>query len=343
MNEDFYINLIYKRLAEEISPSEKQQLEDWLSQSEENRLTAQSVETAWTASDSLQLDLDIDLDAEFAALEQKMPKEELPKKEAIVKEMPKKPSPRRNWLRIAASLLLVLTAGFLLQQYLGNSTNQSVEWLSVQTENEDKEIKLPDNSMVHLNKNSELSYTKNMDGKKRLVKLKGEAFFEVEHNPNKPFIVETTNETVTVLGTSFNVKIIDQAVTEVAVVTGRVEVNQIQTNQKLILEKGQIATSNIQKKFVKRKLSDNSPNALAWHTGKLIFSDVSVEQVFTDLSKLYDAKFAFENPALKKCLFTSTFDKQELTSVLETISTVLGFEFEERAPKNYLLKGGNCD
>ena len=92
--------------------------------------------------------------------------------------------------------------------------------ISVKTDQHSQSIALPDGSVVLLNSNSELVYDKDFDD--RLVTMQGEAFFKVQKS-DVPFVVQTSNGKITVLGTSFNVKE-DKEQLEVEVETGSVEV-----------------------------------------------------------------------------------------------------------------------
>lgn len=346
MKEDFYITLLYKQLAEEINPSEKTQLEAWLAESKVNRLTAASVEKAWNASDLLQAEVDVDLDAEFGALEALMKEDEqakLPIKEtATIRKIEAIAPPRRNWLAMAASILVIAVAAFLLRSNFGGSGNNATEWLSIATENEAHTVTLPDNSTVYLNKNSELSYLKEFTKDKRMVQLKGEAFFEVERDVTRPFEVATGTETITVLGTSFNVQANENEQTTVYVATGKVQVGQQNNASKIILKKGEQGISNSATKEIKN-LGQQSANVMAWRSKRLEFVDTPIGEVVTAVEKLYDISIDLENESLNTCGFNSSFDNQKVSTVLETISTVLGAEVEKKRAGVYLIKGGSCE
>jgi len=350
MNEDFYINLIYKKLSGELTPPEAKQLNAWIAQSDDNRLTATSVEKAWQASDNLQPKVEVDLDTEFASLENLLDDEPAvtSKKEATIKPIKtptQKAAPRRNWLSIAAGLLLLIGAGFLLRNSLssgGTVTNKPLEWVTINTADEGQMVNLSDDSKVYLNKHSKLDYPNKFAGNQRLVKLKGEAFFEVSHDAQNPFIVQTDYEQITVLGTSFNVNTNPQSRTVVYVATGKVELKQTNTDRKTILKKGDRGQSSTQTGQVEN-LGQQLPNDMAWRTQKLEFVDTPMLEVLTQITKMYDVKISIGNPDLKKCTFTSTFENQKIETVLETLKTVLDIKVDQKSDVNYTLEGGSCD
>ncbi len=344
MNEDFYITLIYKKLSGEISPAEQRQLEAWIAQSKDNQRTAASVEKAWNASDLLQAQVDdIDLDAEFGALEALLEEEEAelptPAKEATIRPLERQASPRRNWLAIAASVLMIVAAGFLLRNAMSGGTD-TPQWAKVVTQDEGKSVQLPDGSTVYLNKQSALSYFTEMTGEKREVKLQGEAFFEVEHNAARPFEVATSGETISVLGTSFNVKTSDTGRTSVYVATGKVGVVQVGSTENMVLEKGEQGISNSANKELKH-LGKQSGNVLAWHTRQLEFDVTPLSEVLPQIEQLYNVKLVLENKELNSCPFDASFDKEGLDDVLDVLETILSAEVE-RVGNTYTIKGGAC-
>lgn len=343
MNEDYYITLIYKKLSEEIDPIEIKELEAWLNASEENRSMANRVEKAWNVSSTLEVDLEIDLEQEFADLETRI-KEDEKGQEAIVRNLPpKKEGINFSWWRIAASLLLLASIGLLVTKQLNKATTDASEILVINTEDQPKEVVLSDGSRIYLNSHSQLSYPKQFDKKTaRIVDLKGEAFFEVEHNDNQAFQVQTNREVITVLGTSFNVLSNEnQSLTSVYVVSGKVQVEQRESKETQILEKGQKCLSDFNQKQI--SLEESSQNDLAWYTQELVFLATPLSQVKLDIERLYQVELIFEKENLANCSFTSTFKNESLETILFTMSKVLGLEVEQKKDTQYILKGGSCE
>jgi len=341
MNEDFYISLIYKKLSEEISPPETEQLNTWMNESKENQETAAAVELAWSASENLQADVEVDLDEEFDALEDLMKED---KKADRIQILEKQIKPQlgitRRLLSIAAGLLFLLTAALLLRMNL--NSEQPIEWKTITTGEENYTATLPDNSKVILNKNSQLTYPDHFNSDQRLVKLVGEGFFDVAHDAAHPFIVETEQEKVTVLGTSFNVLTTDKGLTSVYVETGKVQVEQKESAQKIILVKGEKGTSNIHTKEVKNR-GPQSANDLAWYTHVLEFKNTSMDEVFNQISKLYGVEFEIENKAMNLCTFTAKIENEKIEMVLKIIEATFDIEIQKTSTNNYLVKGEGCE
>jgi transmembrane sensor len=335
MNENFYINLIYKNLSAEISPAEKEQLEAWLQQSEENRAMAASIEKAWQASDLLQADVNVDLDTEFGELETLIGKEEKAVKDIIV------PLNRTyRWVGIAASIATLVILAFLIRDRLSESSGTvEAEMLVLQTDEKTQKVILPDGSTVILNRNSQLTYPKEFDKQKRRVQLEGEGYFQVEHDAAHPFEVNTINETVRVLGTSFNVQSGDEGTTTVYVAEGKVAFAQNEGKQKVILTRGEKGIS-ASGKIIEIKATDNE---LAWYTGRLEFVDTPIKEVKEAIEQYYEVSLVVENPAILNCTFTATFEEETIAIVLDILGTVLDFEWEKSTDNQYILKGGACD
>jgi len=235
-----------------------------------------------------------------------------------------------KWLAVAASLLLIISIW-----YLSGNTNQEQVWVAdqkFQTQQEgNKTLILPDGSTVILNKNSDLSWTK--DFKQRRVRLKGEAFFYVMHKSDNPFIVETETGEVEVLGTQFNVS------TEKGM---RVFVSQGKVRMKTLA--GTIDLSTQMSAFAQSK--KDSPqryfdlNAIAWKTKVLNFQNTKVSEVVATLESFYGIRIVVQNPQLLSCEFNGTFDHVEAEFILQALK----FSFDANlkfSDNTFTLEGGN--
>ena len=337
MNEDFYINLIYKKLAGEISASERKQLNAWIAASEANKAVVLAVEKAWQSSDLLQPAFEVDLDEEFQGVEALLTAEEAPQ----VIELKRNNASTINWLSIAAGFLVVAVVAFLLRGHFIKSSASGGNKIFVVTKQEQKTITLPDRSIVHLNEHSEMSYPEVFDAEERIVELTGEAFFVVEHQDNKPFKVITAQETITVLGTTFNVNTASPEGTSVYVASGRVKLAQRHTGQEVVLNKEEKGVSDPNKGRL-QKLGQQSVNEIAWHTKRLNFIDVPLAKVQTALETHYDMSLEVNIKELKDCPVTITFDHQNRGLALESLAIVLGGEIKELGNDRFQLLGGSC-
>jgi ferric-dicitrate binding protein FerR (iron transport regulator) len=219
----------------------------------------------------------------------------------------------------AAIILLVLSFGFLSTQYLMNQS----ELIIVKSEQETKELILPDGSQVHLNVNSELSYPEKFRRNRRNVSISGEGFFKIIRDPNKPFAVNVSDRaTVEVLGTSFNIEApVDGPDTRVQVVDGSVAFYTAgEKESRAILKKGDQAEI-----YQGQIVLNSSPdlNFLSWQTGVLYFRQSLIADVIDQLEEHYNRTIILDKDISKDMVFTSTIDNQKLEDVLEEMSLVL--------------------
>lgn len=162
------------------------------------------------------------------------------------------------------------------------------------------DIVLADGTRVWLNSESEIKYPVNFSGDIRKVSLKGEAYFKVAHNKQKPFIVETEGVSVKVLGTEFNVRsYIDEDNLATTLVKGSVEIqSRDNSSEKLILKPGyQAVFDKTNVKLSSRKV--NVKDYIAWKEGRFVFKSRRLEDVIKELSRWYDVEVFYQNNSVK--------------------------------------------
>ncbi|QDH79870.1 FecR family protein [Echinicola soli] len=222
------------------------------------------------------------------------------------------------WIRgVAASLLLigVLVLGKVLVLDEKGIDQQKITWTEKAVPRGMKKmIYLPDGTKVTLNSGSVLSYASNFENN-RSVKLKGQAFFEVQRDKDHPFRIKSGEITTTVLGTSFDVKAYDdEQELHVAVMSGKVEV---ESERGLVsyLEKGEVSYYRPDLPAM-RKSGFDYEELIGWKHKIIKFNQASYQQVFSTLSKWYDVDFKVD-PALKiHGKYTAKFQNQSLPNVL---------------------------
>jgi transmembrane sensor len=238
-----------------------------------------------------------------------------------------KPSQRKLWLSIAASLFLITSFGLI---YYSSYYNPLITVTSGNFVN--KQVKLDDGSIVSLNANSTLKYFKHLSPGQRKVRLEGEAFFEVIKNPSRPFIVEAGKGEVKVLGTSFNVNTNLNQV-QVMVKTGKVQLSsKTRHSLHIILLPGNRGILNNNQL---EKDSAFSENEYAWKTGRLVFKNEKLTDVVQLLESTYHRKIILDSNA-SSCAVTATFfTSKSLNSILDELKLILKFNYEVK--KDYIL------
>jgi ferric-dicitrate binding protein FerR (iron transport regulator) len=219
---------------------------------------------------------------------------------------------RFGWMRIAASLIIIAGVGLLGYWLL----NPSVKEISRVARQDVLKDTLPDGSLVTLNKESVISYPSNFKGETRQVILKGEAFFNVTPDKEKPFVILANGTRITVVGTSFNVKNIHGNV-EVVVETGIVTVTkgartvQLKPNEKVTVN----ATDSV---LTEEKVTDKLYKY--YRTKEFVCDETPLWKLVEVINEAYHAQIIIGNPALRNMTLTTTFHNESLDQVLDVIS-----------------------
>ncbi len=306
-----HIELIIKHLANEITDSEKIQLQELNSQNPENLKLFDDYQKVWKYTEEKipQVVQDIDLEQEWNKL-QKLTNSNSYQKKAIVKSI---------WKYVASvAALVVLFVG--LYFIFGTGKTNILE-----SQNQVVEFQLPDNSHITLNSNSKIEYPRDFENN-RTVNLKGDAYFVVEHNPQKPFIVKTEKYYVEVIGTEFYVNTTNEF--EVIVNQGVVKVYSIENkSDSTILRAGDKIIANNEQ--IEKTVTDNQ-NYIAWKTGKIIFTNTKLNEIVNVLQHTYNVEIIISDNKLGELQMTASFDNQTLESVFKVLEETLDLKITKQ-------------
>jgi ferric-dicitrate binding protein FerR (iron transport regulator) len=196
-------------------------------------------------------------------------------------------------------------------------------------------LQLADGTKVWLNAATTLKYPTSFIGmRERRVELSGEAYFEVSPDRNKPFIVKTNQQEVTVLGTHFNVNAYrDDNKTVTSLEEGLIQVKNGRNIK--IVKPGQEASS-INTKLVVQQANLNI--ALAWKNGKMSFQDTGIDDVMKQISRWYNVRVEYQG-AFPDDMITGTISRNSnLSSVLKMLEAMqINFELVETAQGKKLI------
>jgi len=184
-------------------------------------------------------------------------------------------------------------------------------------------LQLPDGSTITLNAGSQIKYKKDFNTDHRSLTMTGEVYFNVK-NGNTPFVIQTNQGQVTVLGTSFNVRSREDGF-EVGVNEGIVKVSN--DSKSVILHKGQMIgiDSNFDEKNLQNISYTNYPD---WMHEKLVCEQTPLSEVCDEIERTFGVSFKFANPSLSDITVTGVIDAQDLNTVLSTISLLTQHEFK---------------
>lgn len=302
-------------LNDDIDSSKKESVESWIHDSPENEKEFQDVIGSWLVAGAIERSSLSDRFESNKAQAKNKVFDLIDRPSAMPEPEPAKVFSIAPMLRVAAVLAIVLGSAFWF--YASNFTTENYTASAVKSE----QFSLKEGSQITLNKMGEISF---QDGfTKRKLKLTGEAFFDVK-KADKPFIIYTHDATITVVGTSFNVKANAGQPTEVYVKSGIVELKYNQHQKPVVLKKEDLASlnsSDLQSAngaIVVEKQPDQ--NYLFWKNRNLVFDDMELNQVFEMLEQSYDVKILAGNKEILKCKITVDFKDTDVETILKVIA-----------------------
>lgn len=231
----------------------------------------------------------------------------------------------RKFVTLAAAVALIGVLGFSAYHYYN-----SIHIITVSTLAEVKEITLPDGSAVTLNHHSTLSYSAKFNEQEtRNIELSGGAYFDVTKDKEHPFIVQTNDVDIKVLGTQFNVDAYPKdSLIKTTLLEGSVAVSSNNTKENLILEPGQSAVYNKENISLTLEVAENVQDYIAWRNGNLIFSNISLAEITRTLSNSFNVPIVFDDPELANYKMSGKFTvKDGFDKILQIMKNVCDFEY----------------
>ncbi len=345
--------LIVRHLRGESDENEIRELMEWVSLNEENRLAFLEWMEVWGKTAIAGPDFEIKQKAAWSRILSEVETERVVTKT-------RKGINLSGLLRIAAAVILTAGITWLANQQFQKTTPYKEELTTVYTPKGSRtHVVLPDSSEAWLNAGTTLKYNASFSPKSRKVYLDGEAYFHVTEDQKRIFEVATSDVTVRVYGTTFNIKSYkEEGVIETTLIEGEISLAKnsdeplrkqrqvyLEPNQKatFIKKEGRIALAGIVKE--NSKASDQilkSGNILifnevdgdkisSWKTGQLVIETESLIDLSTKLARKYDVDFIFENDAIKKFKFSGILEDESLEQVM--------FAMQLTAPIIYRIEG----
>jgi transmembrane sensor len=247
---------------------------------------------------------------------------------------------RLKYSVVAAGVIVALSAVFFAgQEFSWFGSGKKFETSTAQV----KDFRLDDGTLVTLGAASEVAVE--FDKNERRVRLRrGEAFFEVTRDTNRPFVVMAGDTAVRVLGTQFNVHYGADAV-RVAVAEGRVEVVKadetatapVETpTTRAVLTAGETAVATRTGGIITSS-SDDKEDLAAWRQGRLVYVDARLRDVVSDMNRYFDGEIELADEKLGERQLTITFRSDEIDRGLDMLHGVLPVQVVRTAPNRILL------
>ena len=234
-------------------------------------------------------------------------------------------------MKVAAVVAITLISTFSYQFLTGKDklVMQKITVPSGQRIN----LELSDGTAVWLNSRTTIQYPAEFTGKKRVVKIDGEAYFEVAHNKKKPFIVETSKGSVEVLGTKFDVEAYSETGSFVtSLMEGSVKVESEGTE--LVLKPEQMAYIHNGKLEV-APIEDY--NMYRWREGLICFKDAAFPSIMAKFEKCFGVVIKIENHNVENYYCTGKFRQSDgILYALRVLQRDVKFNFE-RDEDNHII------
>ena len=197
---------------------------------------------------------------------------------------------------------------------------------------------LSDGTTVHLNAGSKLTYPVRFAGKRRLVALEGEAYFDVAADAKRPFVVRTHLGEITVLGTAFNVNAYtDSHVCYTTLVRGKVRVDagNKQTVTLLPGEQAMLTASHMEKREV------NLEEYVGWVNGKYVFNDRPLGEIMKVFERWYNIRVHYEIPAMKNITYSGSLNRDAtINTFLDALELTGDLAYEIRNKNEIYIRQG---
>lgn len=332
---EYIENLLYGYFAGELSEIQLKELVAWLEADESHQKTFSEMSDWWAIAH-------VPLFASERKANFETHFSDLISPEAAV-------CPRRRFLfsmpgRIAAAVL-VLLATSILSYYIGMHTAIPMDEPFAYFETEvplgsQSKIILPDQSVVWINAGSTLRYNKEYNQTNREIYLNGEAYFEVTPDTLKPFVVNSENMSVKVLGTCFNVKAYaDDATMDVSLVSGKVHValpdKNVRMNEVELQPNRMLSYNKSTEALVMSEV--NGEYAYEWTKGVFRFNEQDFAQLAKTLERKYNVRIHIESERLKNEVFSGSFSRQyTLNDILNEVDVDYKYTWIQQGSDFYI-------
>ena len=253
-----------------------------------------------------------------------------------------------KWLSRAAAMLFIPLLGVVFYLLSNNNfqteklTDLTVDSLEVIAPTGSRTVlQLSDGTEVHLNYGSRIKYPRNFTGSTREITLVGEGYFDVAHNPDKPFIVKTGKLQVKALGTEFNVEAYpNDDLISTTLVDGKVVIDKILQNGKInrigAMEPDQYVEYNKKSETIFSS-KGNIEKYIAWKNGKMIFDNEPITNVARELGRKFNVDIEVADD-IKNLTYTVTFADDPLFLILDLMTETTPVTYK-RFPREKLADG----
>jgi transmembrane sensor len=323
MNEKDHEQIMIRYLQGTCTLEEKMLFEAWLQESADNRKQFYETRLLWHASGIEHFRSEGPLNKALATLNENIQHSRNRRRKSIYVQM----------MRYAALITgAVLIAWLILILVRHKPQPEALTTVDVSHTDSSQLVVLSDGTHVWLNSNSRITYPTHFSTGNRKVIIEGEAYFDVTHDPEHPFIVHTPTVDIKVLGTAFNVQAYPNAnQAEAVLVRGKIVMADSLGQQLAAVAPGQIARFEKASKQV--TLQPVNPDGYTgWRFGQITLPAANLATITRKLATLYPVHFTIEPSVTDTARYNFIFSKRKaVEEVMETLSFI--------APIHYQIQG----
>lgn len=333
--------LLARYLAGKCSSEDRKKVKQWIDGNPENAEVLNQFKQIWEVSGSSSKSREFNTGSEWERLNERFKKEPAPSPSTSktrssdrVFQSSSIHSATQIFIRVAAIILIAGFAGLFAYSHWYEPVSGEKEAVlrEISTNKGQRaNLTLADGTKVMLNAASRIKLPKEFDSEVRAVHLKGEAYFEVAKNKEKPFLIYVNQSVIRVLGTSFSVRSYpEDKQVQVVVREGRVSLGKKDAEKadKAILKGGELGAFNIETHDIRTRSVEDLSLYLSWREGYLKFQNADMSTVAKSLERRYDVQVSFADKAIKELSLTAFLKSRSIQNVLEVIATSLEIEYQ---------------
>ena len=296
----------------EWNAEDQQRLDAWLAASEFHRASYWRLEAAWAEASRL----------------------------AALRPVGRPGGPLRRmfnpgvWKVVAASMLFAAVGTAIYQIYSAPDIREYATPVGGH-----RTLTLPDGTVLELNTDTAISIANDLSHPKVWL-TRGEAYFQVVHNPQRPFIVIAGDHKVTDLGTKFVIHRTDKGI-EVALLEGRAQLDSFGRDlpqRSTELTPGEIATATSDGMSVTKKPVESLSNELSWRKGLLVFDGTTLADAVSDFNRYNVEKIVIRDPSIMQMRVNGTFPVHARQEFVDVAQTVFGLHVKSQGDKTLISR-----
>jgi len=293
-----------RRTLEAWSDADETALSTWLEQDVANKVAYWRLKAAWGRADRL------------AALRRDT---------TIVAQQPKTSS---HMLKIAAGVALIAISATAGNFWL-NRQNQPKDAVYATALGERKTIALTDGSEIELNTDTAIRFA-STPTLKTVTLLKGEAYFQIRHDPKRLFVIEAAGHRITDIGTKFRVRK-DDARLEVALLEGEVRFDSADGRVKpLSMKPGDVVIATAHSAAVMQQPKREIADSLGWRSGMIVFRHTTLAEAASEFNRYNAKKVVIDDASSAKLTINGTFQTGDIAAFADAAHAVFGLHVNTR-------------